>query len=170
VANFRLPHGSQRPPHLFLSHNNKLFDLFILFILFVRLRTRTTPSKAKAKQKQSKHIMSTTEEEIADKELDSSEDVVVAKETPLTYKEKAKANGIQYTVTDVPPLPLALMLGVQHYLTMLGECVCVCVCVCVCAISSLLLPLLCIVSLEISLYDRARVPSPIDGHFFLGRC
>jgi hypothetical protein len=57
------------------------------------------------------------EEEIADKELDSSDD---GKEAPMTYKEKAKANGIKYTVTDVPPLPLALMLGVQHYLTMLG--------------------------------------------------
>jgi hypothetical protein len=57
------------------------------------------------------------EEEVAVKELDSSDG---GKETPMTYKEKAKANGIKYTVTDVPPLPLALMLGVQHYLTMLG--------------------------------------------------
>ena len=37
----------------------------------------------------------------------------------MTYREKALANGIKYTVTDVPPLPQAIMLGIQHYLTML---------------------------------------------------
>lgn len=42
---------------------------------------------------------------------------------PLSYREKAMANGIKYTVTDVPPLPQAIMLGVQHYLTMLGATV-----------------------------------------------
>ena len=42
---------------------------------------------------------------------------------PLTYKEKAKLNGIKYTVTDVPPLPQSIMLGVQHYLTMFGSTV-----------------------------------------------
>jgi nucleobase transporter 1/2 len=46
------------------------------------------------------------------------------KEEPkLTYREKALKNGIKYTVTDVPPLPQAIMLGVQHYLTMLGATV-----------------------------------------------
>ena len=32
----------------------------------------------------------------------------------LTYAEQAKAEGAKYTVTDVPPLPLALVLGVQR--------------------------------------------------------
>ena len=43
--------------------------------------------------------------------------------TAMTYREKALANGVKYTVTDVPPLPTAIMLGVQHYLTMLGATV-----------------------------------------------
>ena len=43
--------------------------------------------------------------------------------TKMTYREKALANGVKYTVTDVPPLPTAIMLGVQHYLTMLGATV-----------------------------------------------
>jgi len=39
----------------------------------------------------------------------------------MTYKEAAKANGkLKYAVTDVPPIPLSILLGVQHYLTMLG--------------------------------------------------
>ena len=42
---------------------------------------------------------------------------------PLSYRDKALANGVKYTVTDVPPLPQAIMLGVQHYLTMLGATV-----------------------------------------------
>lgn len=38
----------------------------------------------------------------------------------LTYREQAKARGMNYTVTDVPPLGTAMLLGTQHYLTMLG--------------------------------------------------
>ena len=34
--------------------------------------------------------------------------------------EKAKANGLRYGVSDVPPLGLSIVLGFQHYLTMLG--------------------------------------------------
>lgn len=66
---------------------------------------------------------------IAQQESETTTDDVVKKPTkdgdrPLTlYKDKAKANGIKYTVTDVPPLPQAIMLGVQHYLTMLGATV-----------------------------------------------
>ena len=33
---------------------------------------------------------------------------------------KAKANGLRYGVSDVPPLGLSIVLGFQHYLTMLG--------------------------------------------------
>ena len=44
-------------------------------------------------------------------------------EATLTYRERAKANGIHYTVTDVPPLGLSMILGLQHYLTMLGATV-----------------------------------------------
>ena len=43
--------------------------------------------------------------------------------TKLTYKEKALAAGRNYTVTDVPPLGTSIILGVQHYLTMLGATV-----------------------------------------------
>jgi Permease family len=41
----------------------------------------------------------------------------------LTYKEIAKKNGINYTVAEVPPLFTSLLLGLQHYLTMLGATV-----------------------------------------------
>jgi hypothetical protein len=41
-------------------------------------------------------------------------------EDSRTYAQKAKANGMLYTVTDVPPLVLSIFLGIQHYLTMLG--------------------------------------------------
>jgi len=34
--------------------------------------------------------------------------------------EKAKPNGLRYGVSDVPPLGLSIVLGLQHYLTMLG--------------------------------------------------
>lgn len=41
----------------------------------------------------------------------------------LTYKEIAKSNGINFTVTEVPPLWTSMLLGLQHYLTMLGATV-----------------------------------------------
>lgn len=41
----------------------------------------------------------------------------------LTYKEIAKKNGINYTVTEIPPLWTSMLLGLQHYLTMLGATV-----------------------------------------------
>ena len=34
--------------------------------------------------------------------------------------ERAKPNGLRYGVSDVPPLGLSIILGLQHYLTMLG--------------------------------------------------
>jgi len=40
-----------------------------------------------------------------------------------TYAEIAKENGMRYTVSDVPPLFLSIILGIQHYLTMLGATV-----------------------------------------------
>lgn len=43
--------------------------------------------------------------------------------TPLTYKQKAIAAGRNFTVTDVPPLGTSILLGFQHYLTMLGATV-----------------------------------------------
>ena len=43
--------------------------------------------------------------------------------TMMTYKEAAKKNGMNFTVTEVPPLGTSLMLGAQHYLTMLGATV-----------------------------------------------
>lgn len=59
----------------------------------------------------------------------SSEEVeeTMQKETgepvKLSYKEIAKKNGINYTVTEVPPLFTSMLLGLQHYLTMLGATV-----------------------------------------------
>lgn len=41
----------------------------------------------------------------------------------LTYREIAKRNGINYTVTEVPPFFTSMLLGLQHYLTMLGATV-----------------------------------------------
>jgi xanthine/uracil permease len=41
----------------------------------------------------------------------------------FTYREKALKAGRNYTVTDVPPLGTSILLGVQHYLTMLGATV-----------------------------------------------
>ena len=43
--------------------------------------------------------------------------------TKLTYKERALKAGRNYTVTDVPPIGTSIILGVQHYLTMLGATV-----------------------------------------------
>jgi hypothetical protein len=40
-----------------------------------------------------------------------------------TYKEIAKRNGMSYTVTEVPPFFTSVLLGLQHYLTMLGATV-----------------------------------------------
>ena len=48
----------------------------------------------------------------------------------LSYKEIAKKNGINYTVTEVPPLATSLLLGMQHYLTMLGATVLIPLIVC----------------------------------------
>ena len=43
--------------------------------------------------------------------------------TKMTCEEQAKASGMHYTVCDVPPLPTSVLLGAQHYLTMLGASV-----------------------------------------------
>jgi nucleobase transporter 1/2 len=45
------------------------------------------------------------------------------KEDTRTYAQKAKDIGMLYTVSDVPPLFLSIVLGIQHYLTMLGATV-----------------------------------------------
>jgi solute carrier family 23 (nucleobase transporter), member 1 len=45
------------------------------------------------------------------------------KEQKLTYAATAKANGMRYTITDVPPMHLCILFGIQHYMTMLGATV-----------------------------------------------
>ena len=50
--------------------------------------------------------------------------------TKKTYRQRAKENGMSYTVTDVPPLGTSLLLGLQHYLTMLGATVLIPLIVC----------------------------------------
>lgn len=47
----------------------------------------------------------------------------MSEEKTLTYREKALAEGRNYTVTDVPPIGTSIVLGIQHYLTMLGATV-----------------------------------------------
>lgn len=60
-------------------------------------------------------------------EPDNSEEMeptpAASSERPISYKEAAKKNGINYTITDIPPLPTSMLLGLQHYLTMLGATV-----------------------------------------------
>jgi nucleobase transporter 1/2 len=70
-----------------------------------------------------------SEEEDLKKEATTDEEDTVATKT-LTYKEQAKARGMNYTVTDVPPLGTAMLLGTQHYLTMLGATVLVPLIIC----------------------------------------
>ena len=36
------------------------------------------------------------------------------------HKKEALERGMLYTVSDVPPAPMGVMLGFQHFLTMLG--------------------------------------------------
>lgn len=59
----------------------------------------------------------------------SSDDEEQEKDTE-TYAERAKLNGTKYTVTDIPPLWLSLLLGMQQYLTMLGASVLIPIIVC----------------------------------------
>lgn len=47
----------------------------------------------------------------------------MSEEKKFIYKEKALAAGRNFTVTDVPPLGTSILLGTQHYLTMLGATV-----------------------------------------------
>mmetsp|Transcript_28787 Transcript_28787/g.69724 ORF Transcript_28787/g.69724 Transcript_28787/m.69724 type:complete len:579 (-) Transcript_28787:148-1884(-) len=55
----------------------------------------------------------------------------VEKKKKKTYKERAKQdNGMSYTVTDVPPFGTSMVLGLQHYLTMLGATVLIPLIVC----------------------------------------
>ncbi len=79
--------------------------------------------------------MADTEPEL--KNVDASSEEI--DETPLkepmdpvklTYKQIAKKNGINYTVTEVPPLFTSMLLGLQHYLTMLGATVLIPLLVC----------------------------------------
>jgi nucleobase transporter 1/2 len=51
-------------------------------------------------------------------------------EQELIYAEQAKLSGTKFTVTDIPSLWLSLLLGMQHYLTMLGASVLIPIIVC----------------------------------------
>lgn len=35
-----------------------------------------------------------------------------------TYEQIAKDSGMRYTVCDIPPLLMSIILGIQHFLTM----------------------------------------------------
>ena len=78
--------------------------------------------------------MTDTQNEVNKEDISSSDEIEetlmkVEKEeeedkpVKLTYKEIAKRNGINYTVTEVPPFFTSMLLGLQHYLTMLGATV-----------------------------------------------
>ena len=60
-----------------------------------------------------------------------------------TYKETAKNGGVLYTVSEVPPAPVGVFLGFQHYLTMLG--------------ATALIPLIVVGPMGGSLTDTAEV-------------
>jgi hypothetical protein len=71
---------------------------------------------------------SSESEDLKKEATPTAEDAVAPR--ALTYKEEAKALGMNYTVTDVPPLGTAMLLGTQHYLTMLGATVLVPLIIC----------------------------------------
>ncbi len=84
--------------------------------------------------------MSSQEEEVAPYD-DANKDASVSRSKTFkaeadepppskTYRELALENGMKYTVTDVPPLGTSLLLGLQHYLTMLGATVLIPLLVC----------------------------------------
>ena len=67
------------------------------------------------------HTMAT--ELMEGKDVDDEDMVEDDDPVSPSHKELAKNNGILYTVTDVPPLGTCVLLGLQHYLTMLGATV-----------------------------------------------
>jgi hypothetical protein len=40
-----------------------------------------------------------------------------------SYEDRAKAEGMLYTISDVPPLHLSVLFGFQHYFTLVGALV-----------------------------------------------
>jgi len=58
------------------------------------------------------------------KVTDASEELGMVEEKRRTFAEIAKTDaGMKYTVCDTPPPVITVLMGVQHYLTMLGACV-----------------------------------------------
>lgn len=56
-------------------------------------------------------------------ESDDSSSLTHAKGKKMSYERIAKDNGMRYTICDTPPLHIAVFLGIQHFLTMLGATV-----------------------------------------------
>lgn len=89
-----------------------------------------------AEEEQAPPAMAAIDEESPpsdEKALESSSNDEQEKDTSKqepTYAEQAKLNGTKYTVTDLPPLWLSLLLGMQQYLTMLGATVLIPIIVC----------------------------------------
>jgi nucleobase transporter 1/2 len=53
-------------------------------------------------------------------------EVTTSNETETTaksYEARAKAEGMRFTISDVPPLHMSVLFGFQHYFTMLGALV-----------------------------------------------
>ncbi|KAG7372394.1 xanthine/uracil permease family protein [Nitzschia inconspicua] len=79
----------------------------------------------------SKDFSSSDDEDVVKEQTKMEEAVDEAQPTTTkTYRERAIENGMNYTVTDVPPLGTSLLLGLQHYLTMLGATVLIPLIVC----------------------------------------
>jgi len=54
----------------------------------------------------------------------ASEELGRVQEKPRTFAEIAKTDaGMKFTICDTPPPAITVLMGVQHYLTMLGACV-----------------------------------------------
>lgn len=60
--------------------------------------------------------------DVAMREVENTEDSSTGG-SKWSYEKQAKASGMLYTICDVPPLPTSILLGIQHYLTMLGASV-----------------------------------------------
>ena len=43
--------------------------------------------------------------------------------TTLSYQARAKAGGMRYTLTEIPPVFVSILLGLQHYFTFIGASV-----------------------------------------------
>ena len=51
------------------------------------------------------------------------DDAASSSSSSLSYEKVAKQGGMRYTVLDVPSMPMSVLFGIQHVLTMMGATV-----------------------------------------------